>query len=146
MVKNARRLFLDIHSHSRLPATSSHPSDLLFNSNPSHLENRCVAARTSDAFAVDGKPWLRRLPASLVAVALTAILAALRTLDNGDDGPPPSASALRVLFQVAAPKMARSAVLDRLHQGRGRERGTRRVERIGRRFRVDCLLRTWKAV
>jgi hypothetical protein len=83
----------DIHANSLLAAVFSHPSEVLSNRLLSTAEKRCVlAAWASDAFAVEGHPWLRQLPGAPDAVPVSEILAALRNLD--DDDPPPFAGAL----------------------------------------------------
>lgn len=61
---------------------------------------RCVLATwASDAFTVEGKPWLRRVPGSTSEIRIGDILSALRTLD-GDDNPSPKS--LRMLRPVRA--------------------------------------------
>ncbi len=78
----------DLNRNSLLASTFSSPNEVLENPILSHDEKRCVlAAWASDAFAVEGKPWLRQLPHSDTPIPLAAIFAALRRLD--DNGPPP---------------------------------------------------------
>ena len=91
----------DIHANSLLAATFGSPAEVLSNPVLSNAEKRCVlAAWASDAFAVEGEPWMRQLPGSSMKLPLSHIFQALRELD-GDDGddddPPPLAGALRVL-------------------------------------------------
>jgi hypothetical protein len=95
MTSNVRELPFDIHAHSLLAATFSNPREVLANPVLSGAEKRCVlAAWASDAFAVEGSPWLRQLPRAADPVPLRDILAALRSLD--DDDPPPCAGAMRL--------------------------------------------------
>jgi hypothetical protein len=104
MISNAQPLF-DIHANSLLAAVFSHPSEVLSNRLLSTAEKRCVlAAWASDAFAVEGHPWLRQLPGAPDAVPVSEILAALRDLDD-DDPPPPFAGALHAPV-VEEPAMA----------------------------------------
>jgi hypothetical protein len=78
----------DIHVHSILASTFSHPDEVIANEILTAKEKRCVlAAWASDAFAVEGKPWLRQLPGNDTPVALSDIMRALRRLDD-DDTPP----------------------------------------------------------
>lgn len=80
----------DIHANSLLAATYSHPDEVLSSPVLSAAEKRCIlAAWASDAFAVEDSPWHRQLPGAPEAVPLKDILAALRRLDEEDDGPPP---------------------------------------------------------
>lgn len=84
-----------IHAHSLLASTFSHPREVLAAPLLDTLQKRCVlAAWASDVFAVEGKPWLRQLPGSGNQIRIGDILAALRQLD-GDDPPPRAPSALR---------------------------------------------------
>jgi hypothetical protein len=79
----------DLHANSLLASSFSHPSELLANPVLSSDEKRCVlAAWASDAFAVEDKPWLRRLPGADEAIPLLEIFRALRRLDQNDDPPP----------------------------------------------------------
>ena len=104
MISNASKPTIDIHANSLLATVFSHPSEVLSNRLLSKAEKRCVlAAWASDAFAVEGSPWLRQLPGSPDAVPVSQIFAALR--DLGDDDPPPFAGALRVPV-VEEPAMA----------------------------------------
>ena len=79
----------DIHVHSILASTFSHPDEVIANGVLTPAEKRCVlAAWASDAFAVENKPWLGRLPGNDTPVALSDIMHALQRLDE-DDTPPP---------------------------------------------------------
>jgi hypothetical protein len=87
-------MYDEIHANSLLASTFKHPSEVLANPFLDKLQKRCVLATwASDAFAVEGKPWLRQIPGSNEAVRIGDILAALRSLDD-DDCPPPKASRL----------------------------------------------------
>ncbi|TQS33858.1 hypothetical protein Golomagni_05783 [Golovinomyces magnicellulatus] len=80
----------EIHANSLLASTFSYPREVLANPFLDKLQKRCVLATwASDAFAVEGKPWLRQLPGSAMQVRIGDIIAALKMLDD-DDGPPPS--------------------------------------------------------
>jgi len=82
----------EIHANSLLARTFSHPREVLANPFLDTLQKRCIlAAWASDAFTVEGKPWLRQIPGSHETVRIGDILAALRSLDE-DDGPPPKTS------------------------------------------------------
>ena len=95
MISNVRQLPFDIHANSLLAATFSSPREVLDNPVLSGADKRCVlAAWASDAFAVEGHPWLRQLPGAPDPVPLRDILAALQELDN-EDGPPPCTGAMR---------------------------------------------------
>jgi hypothetical protein len=77
-----------IHANSLLASTFNHPREVLASPFLDIVQKRCVlAAWASDAFAVEGKPWLRQIPGSCQEIRIGDILSALRTLD-GDDGPP----------------------------------------------------------
>lgn len=79
----------EIHANSLLASTFSHPREVLASPFLDVLQKRCVlAAWASDAFAVEGKPWLRQIPGSNVEIRIGDIFGALDTLD-GDDGPRP---------------------------------------------------------
>lgn len=54
-----------------------------------------LSSWASDAHAVENKPWLRQLPGWPEPIPLTAILNALRRLDD-DDPPPRGGAVLRV--------------------------------------------------
>lgn len=98
---------IDLHANSLLAATFSHPSEVHSNRLLSTAEKRCVlAAWASDAFAVEGKPWHRQLPGSDSAIPLKVIMAALRSLDDEDDGPPRGGGAALRLPLFEEPKMA----------------------------------------
>ncbi len=85
---NAAMSIEQIHAHSLLATTFDHPRQVLASPFLDETQKRCVlAAWASDAFAVEGKPWLRQIPGSCQAIRIGDILSALRTLD-GDDGPP----------------------------------------------------------
>jgi len=95
MIRNAIEPRFDLHTNSLLAATFSHPSEVLANPFLSAPEKRCVlAAWASDAFAVEGSPWLRQLPGASKPIPVRDILAALRGLDRDDDPHPGGAGAL----------------------------------------------------
>ena len=95
MLRHATNPRIDLHANSLLAATFSHPSEVLENQLLSAPEKRCVlAAWASDAFAVEGSPWLRQLPGAAAPIAIGEILAALRSLDLDDDPHPGGAGAL----------------------------------------------------
>ncbi|WPO39331.1 hypothetical protein [Tardiphaga sp. 42S5] len=78
----------EIHANSLLASTFTHPREVLASPFLDMIQKRCILATwASDAFAVEGKPWLRQIPGSSQQIRIGDILAALRTLD-GDDGPP----------------------------------------------------------
>jgi hypothetical protein len=86
---------MDLHANSLLAATFSHPSEVLSHPLLSAPEKRCVlAAWASDAFAVEGSPWLRQLPGGADPIPVGEIFAALRGLDEEDDPHPGGAGAL----------------------------------------------------
>jgi hypothetical protein len=90
----------DIHANSLLASTFSHPREVLASPFLDQLQKRCVlAAWASDAFAVEGKPWLRQLPGSDEQVRIGDILAALALLDRGD-GPPTRPHRARLPVQI----------------------------------------------
>jgi hypothetical protein len=79
---------IDIHAHSFLASSFTHPSDVLADLSLTPAKKRCIlAAWASDAFAVEGKPWLRQIAGHKDPIPLAEILSALRRLDD-DDGPP----------------------------------------------------------
>jgi hypothetical protein len=81
MISNFIESPFDIHANSLLAAAFNHPSDVLSNPILSVPEKRCVlAAWASDAFAVEGRLWLRQLPGSCNLVPLEDILSALSNL------------------------------------------------------------------
>jgi len=95
MICNAIDPRIDLHANSLLAATFSHPSEVLSHPILSVPEKRCVlAAWASDAFAVEGCPWLRQLPGGAKPIPVGDILAALRSLDKDDDPHPGGAGAL----------------------------------------------------
>ena len=76
-----------IHANSLLASTFNHPKEVLASPFLDTVQKRCVlAAWASDAFAVEGKPWMRQIPGSNREVRVGDILSALRMLD-GDDRP-----------------------------------------------------------
>jgi hypothetical protein len=92
---NPRTPRIDLHANSLLAATYSHPSEVLSHPMLSVPEKRCVlAAWASDAFAVEGYPWLRQLPGGADPIPVRDIFAALRSLDEEDDPHPGGAGAL----------------------------------------------------
>jgi hypothetical protein len=85
---------IDIHAHSFLASSFTHPSDVLAAPSLTPVKKRCIlAAWASDAFAVEGKPWLRQIAGHKDPVPLAEILSALRRLDEDDDPPRGGASA-----------------------------------------------------
>ena len=81
-----------IHANSLLASTFNHPREVLASPFLDATQKRCVLATwASDAFAVEGKPWLRRLPGSKSEIRIGDILSALRALDD-DEGPSPKPS------------------------------------------------------
>jgi hypothetical protein len=97
MISKAIQSRSDIDANSLLATTFAHPSEVLSNAVLSATEKRCVlAAWASDAFAVEGSPWMRQLPGSADPVPVAHILKALRDLDEDGDDPPPCAGALRL--------------------------------------------------
>lgn len=97
----------EIQTNSLLAATFGHPSEVLRSETLSTAEKRCVlAAWASDAFAVEGKPWLRQLPGSAETVPVSLIIRSLKRLDDNDD-PPPRRGGAALRFPVfEEPKMA----------------------------------------
>lgn len=84
---------IDIHAHSFLASAFSHPSEVLADPSLTPTKKRCIlAAWASDAFAVEGKPWLRRITGHKAPIPLAEILSALRRLDDDDDPPRGGAS------------------------------------------------------
>ena len=82
----------EIHANSLLASTFTHPREVLANPFLDALQKRCILATwASDAFAVEGKPWLRQIPGSAVQIRIGDVLDALKLLDD-DDGPPPAAA------------------------------------------------------
>jgi hypothetical protein len=97
----------DIHANSLLAATFGHPSEVLSSDILSIQEKRCVlAAWASDAFAVEGKPWLRQLPGSFAPVPVALILRYLTQLDEDDDPPPRRGGGALGFPLLEKPKMA----------------------------------------
>jgi len=95
MISHTIKPHIDVHAHSLLAATFSHPSEVLAHPILSGPEKRCVlAAWASDSFAVEGYPWLRQLPGGGDPIPVGEILAALRRLDEEDDPHPGGAGAL----------------------------------------------------
>ena len=65
MTFSAMSQYDDIHANSLLASTFSHPREVLANPLLDVLQKRCILATwASDAFAVEGKPWLRQIPGS----------------------------------------------------------------------------------
>lgn len=91
-MSNAAMSLDQIHANCLLASTFNHPREVLASPFLDATQKRCVLATwASDAFAVEGKSWLRRVPGSTSEIRIGDILSALRTLD-GDDGPPPKSS------------------------------------------------------
>jgi hypothetical protein len=87
-MSNSAMSIEQIHAHSLLATTFDHPRQVLASPFLDQAQKRCVlAAWASDAFAVEGRPWLRQIPGSSRAISIGDILSTLRTLD-GDDSPP----------------------------------------------------------
>ncbi len=85
---------IDIHAHSFLAGSFTHPADVLADPSLTPVKKRCIlAAWASDAFAVEGKPWLRQIVGHKDPVPLAEILSALRSLDDDDVPPRDGASA-----------------------------------------------------
>ena len=95
----------NIHVNSLLSTTFGTPSEVL-EAEISTEQKRCVlAAWASDAFAVEGKPWLRKIPGAAELVPLEHILRSLRRLDD-DDWPPRGGGAALRFPVLEEPKMA----------------------------------------
>ena len=63
-----------------------HPRDVLAAAHLSEQEKRAILASwASDQYAVESIPALRHYPGSSGAVALAEVLAALKSLDGGED-------------------------------------------------------------
>ncbi len=87
----------DIHANFLLAGTFMHPREVRATPFLNTMQKRCVlAAWASDAFAVEGKPWLRQIPGSNETVRIGDILAALRSLDQDDTHPQPKMSQMRL--------------------------------------------------
>ncbi len=87
-MSNSAMSIEQIHAHSLLATTFDHPRQVIASPFLDDTQKRCVlAAWASDAFAVEGKPWLRQIPGSSREIRVGDILSALRMLD-GDDHPP----------------------------------------------------------
>jgi hypothetical protein len=94
MSKLSRSDLSGIHANSLLATVFSNPSEVLKNPFLTVDAKRCVlAAWASDAFAVEGQPWLRNIPGLLEPIPLRDILHALQSLD---DEPPPKGGAAAV--------------------------------------------------
>ena len=66
------------------------PDDVLDDRRLSDAEKRIILSSwASDMYAVESRPWLRKIPGSSRNFRLADILSALRQLD-GDDDPPPT--------------------------------------------------------
>jgi len=73
------------------------PDQVLRASALSRSEKRAVLASwASDAYAVESKPWLRRIPGRAEPIALAEILESLRRLDDEPDPPPKGGMAIRL--------------------------------------------------
>ena len=80
---------LDLHAHALLATVYNHPREVVVDPLLTLEHKRAVlAAWASDAFSVEGKPWLRQVPGSDVPIPLAEIRSALRRLDEDDDPPP----------------------------------------------------------
>ena len=79
---------IDFHTFIHPASAFTHPEEVLRDGSLSAAEKRVILSSwASDAHTVESQPWLRQVPGGDHPVALAAILAALRRLD--DDGPPP---------------------------------------------------------
>ncbi len=66
-----------IHANSLLASTFNHPWEVLASPFLDVVQKRCVLATwASDAFAVEGKPWLRKIPGSTSEIRIGDILSA----------------------------------------------------------------------
>ncbi|CAN5385426.1 hypothetical protein BH11PSE4_BH11PSE4_02460 [soil metagenome] len=79
---------IDFHAFIHPASAFTHPDEVLRDTALSRAEKRVILSSwASDAHTVEHQPWLRQVPGGDHPVALAAILAALRQLD--DDEPPP---------------------------------------------------------
>lgn len=70
MTTSAMSDYDDIHANSLLASTFSHLREVLADPVLYVLQKRCILATwASDAFAVEGKPWVRQIPATIVKCA-----------------------------------------------------------------------------
>jgi hypothetical protein len=121
---------IDFHAFIHPASAFTQPDDVLRNKALSRAEKRVILSSwASDAHAVESQPWLRHVPGGDRPVALAAILAALRRLDD-DDEPPKGGMAIRLsdLARAGAPPVDCTAGI-RLPPAQDR----RRAERFGRR-------------
>ena len=130
---------IDFHAFIHPASAFAQPEDVLRDDALSRSEKRVILSSwASDAHAVESQPWLRHVPGGDRPVALAAILAALRRLDD-DDEPPKGGMAIRLSDLARAntpPADCRAGI--RLPPAQVH----RRAERFGRRpptpQQTDC--------